>query len=84
MRGISSKRIALKVDVMGRKIYCLQACQCIIRPGNSTGWVSEGVKDDKQTKLSENDVFSERNREKWYNQLKICEEHLPHSLLTST
>ena len=44
MKGFSSKRIALKTDVTGWKIYCLQECPCIIRPGNFTGWESEGVK----------------------------------------
>ena len=36
--GFSSKGTALKVDVLlDQKIYCLQARQCIVRPGNLTG-----------------------------------------------
>ena len=42
MKVFSSKRIALKVDELKyRKIYCLQARQCINQPGNFTGWGSE-------------------------------------------
>ena len=45
MKGLSSKRIALKVDVLkDRKIYCLQARPCIFKPGNFTDWGSQGVK----------------------------------------
>ena len=45
VKGFSSKRTALKVDVLqDRKIYCSQARPCIFQPGNFTGWGSEGVK----------------------------------------
>ena len=45
MKGFSSKRIALKVDVLeDRKIYCLQARPSGFQPGNFTVWGSEGVK----------------------------------------
>ena len=40
----SSKRIVLKIDVVGPEIYCLEARPCIFQPGNFTGWGSEGVK----------------------------------------
>ena len=43
MKGFSSKRIALKLDGTGAKIYCLQARSCIFQPGNFTGCGSEGV-----------------------------------------
>ena len=44
VKGSSSKRVALKVDVLqDPKIYCLQARPCIIQPRNCTGWGSEGV-----------------------------------------
>ena len=39
-----SKHTALKVDVTGAKIYCLQARLCIFQPGNFKGCGSEGVK----------------------------------------
>ena len=46
MKGLSSKRIALKVDVLqDRKIDCLQARPYIFQPGNVTGCGSEGVND---------------------------------------
>ena len=45
MPGLSSKRRALKVDVLqDRKLYCLQARPYIFQPGHFTGWSSEGVK----------------------------------------
>ena len=44
MKGFSSKRIALKVDVLeGRKIHSLQVRPCFFA-GNFKGWGSEGVK----------------------------------------
>ena len=44
MKGFSSKRIALKVDMLeGRKIHSLQARPCFFA-GNFKGWGSEGVK----------------------------------------
>ena len=43
LKRSSSKRIALKVDVIGPKIDCLQACPCIFQPGNCAGRGSEGV-----------------------------------------
>ena len=45
VKGFSSKRMALKVDVLqDREIYSLQARPCIFQPRNITGWGSEGVK----------------------------------------
>ena len=45
VKGFSSKRIALKVDVLqDRKIDCLQARPSIFQPGNFTGCGGEGVK----------------------------------------
>ena len=45
VNGFSSKRIALKIDILqDRKIHCLQVRQCIFQPGSFTGWCSEGVK----------------------------------------
>ena len=44
VKGFSSKRTALKLDVLqDRKIYCLQALPCVSQQGNFTGWGSEGV-----------------------------------------
>ena len=45
VKGFSSKRIALKADVLlqDRKIYCLQARPCLFQPGRFTGWGSEGI-----------------------------------------
>ena len=44
VKGLSSKRTSLKVDVLeDRKIYCSQARPCIFQPGHFTGWGSEGV-----------------------------------------
>ena len=44
VKGFSSKRIALKVDVLeGRKIHSLQVRPCFFA-GNFKGWGSEGVK----------------------------------------
>ena len=43
MEGFSSKCIALKVDVIAPKIYCLQAHPCPFQTRNFTGWGSEGV-----------------------------------------
>ena len=42
------KTEALKDVLWDRKIYCLQACPCIIQPGNFTGWGSEGVKNNNK------------------------------------
>ena len=42
MKGFSAKRVALKVDVIGPEIYCLQARPCNIQPENFAG--SERVK----------------------------------------
>ena len=44
VKGVSSPRIVLKVDVLeGRKTHCLQARPCIFA-ANVKGWDSEGVK----------------------------------------
>ena len=40
VKGSPSKRIALKINVIGLENMLL----CIIQPGNVTGWDSEGVK----------------------------------------
>ena len=40
MKGFSSKRIALKIDVLQDR---LRARPCIFQPGNLSGWGSEGV-----------------------------------------
>ena len=59
MKGFSSKRTALTVDVLqDRTIYCLQARPCIFQPGHLTGWGSEGVKRAETTTLSSAAVFS--------------------------
>ena len=49
VKGFSSERIALKVDVLkDRKLDCLQARRpCVFQPGNFTGWGSGGVKDQE-------------------------------------
>ena len=45
MNRFSSKRVALKVDVLkDQKIQHLQVRACIFQSGNLTGWGSEGVK----------------------------------------
>ena len=51
VKGFSSKRTALKTDVVGPETdvvgpetRCLQELPCTIQPGNVTGWGSEGVK----------------------------------------
>jgi len=47
VKGFSSKRIALKVDVSyDPEIYCLQARPCSFQPGNFIGWDREGVKNN--------------------------------------
>ena len=43
MKGFSLLRTAVKVDVIGRKICCLQTRPCIFPPENFAGWGSEGV-----------------------------------------
>ena len=44
MKGFSSKRAALKVDVLqDQETDCLQVRGCITQPGHFTGWGSEGV-----------------------------------------
>ena len=43
-KDFSSKCLALKVDVLWDwKVYCLQVCAYISRPGNFTCWCSDGV-----------------------------------------
>ena len=49
MKGCPSECIALKMDVIGQEIYCLQARACIIQPGKFTGWGSERVKRERDT-----------------------------------
>ena len=47
MKGFSSQRTALKVDVIGAKKYTvLQARPCMSQPRKFTGWGREGVKRD--------------------------------------
>ena len=49
MKGFSSQRTALKVDVIGAKnILFFQARPCMFKPGNVTGWGREGVKRDSE------------------------------------
>ena len=55
MKVFSSKRIVLKVDELKyRKIYCLQARQCINQPGKFTGWGSEDRVNDPPTYFNAN------------------------------
>ena len=41
-----SERIVLKDLLQNRRKNCLQASVCTFRPGNFTGWVIEGVKEN--------------------------------------
>ena len=50
-KGFSSTRIALKIDVIGRKMYCLEACPYDIQPGNVTGCGREGVNEEGVGKI---------------------------------
>ena len=42
-KGFSSKRIALKIAVIGPEIYCLQARLYIIQPGNLQAEAMKGL-----------------------------------------
>ena len=52
VKGLSSKRLAVKTDVLqDQKIHRLQARPRIIQPGSFTGWGSEGVKEEENRTL---------------------------------
>ena len=54
----------LKVDVTGRKMYCLQALPCICQLGNLTGCGSEEVKGLFRWQNPEKSVLKKEEKKK--------------------